>query len=109
MERAVARKASEGLKTKVEMICQYLTGLRFRHRVEAIVDAFPSMKEDLTRKRRRYRNNGPNAKNSIVRVMQSTRGMCRDLQGIAGKTIQEIGGLVLAALEVPSSLQEETQ
>lgn len=35
----------------------------------------------------------------IDRVMQATAGMYGDLQGIAGKTIQEIEGLSLPAIE----------
>jgi hypothetical protein len=34
--------------------------------------------------------------------MQATAGMYGDLQGIAGKTIQEIEGLELRALNAPS-------
>jgi len=34
-------------------------------------------------------------------VMQATAGMYGDLQGIAGKTIQEIEGLELRALNPP--------
>ena len=35
--------------------------------------------------------------------MQATAGMYGDLQGIAGKTIQEIEGLELHALNPPAS------
>ena len=37
----------------------------------------------------------------IERVMGATVGMYGDLQGIAGKTLQEIEGLSLAALPAP--------
>ncbi|MEN3033350.1 DUF2130 domain-containing protein, partial [Chromobacterium amazonense] len=40
---SMARQVSEGQQTKTEMVYQYLTGPRFRHRVEAIVEAFSSM------------------------------------------------------------------
>ena len=40
IEVAVARKATEGQQTKTEMVYQYLTGPRFRQRVQAIVEAF---------------------------------------------------------------------
>jgi len=46
LEIAMARQASEGQQTKTEMIYQYLTGPRFRQRVEAIVEAFSNMQED---------------------------------------------------------------
>ena len=43
----IARQVSEGQQTKTEMVYQYITGPRVRHRVEAIVEAFSSMQEDL--------------------------------------------------------------
>ena len=41
------RQAGEGQQTKMEMVYQYLTGPKFKLRVQAIVEAFSSMKEDL--------------------------------------------------------------
>ena len=52
IEVAAARQASEGQQTKTEMIYQYLTGPRFRHWVEAIVEAFSSMQDDLDKEKR---------------------------------------------------------
>ena len=40
----------------------------------------------------------------IDRVMQSTVGMYGDLQGIAGKSLQEIEGLEMKALEASAPL-----
>ena len=40
----------------------------------------------------------------IKRVMGATVGMYRDLQGIAGKSLQEIEGLSLTALEDGTAL-----
>jgi hypothetical protein len=37
VEVAGARQAREGQDTKMELVYQYLTGPKFRHRVEAIV------------------------------------------------------------------------
>src|ERR1035437_8406435 len=52
IETATARIASEGQQTKTELVYQYLTGPRFRQRVQAIVEAFSSMKEDLDKERK---------------------------------------------------------
>ena len=49
LQVALARQASEGQQSKTEMVYQYLTGPRFRQRIEAIVEAFSSMQEDLDR------------------------------------------------------------
>lgn len=108
IEVASARQASEGQQTKTEMIYQYLTGPRFRHRVEAIVEAFSTMQEDLDKEKKAIVKQWAKREEQIDRVMQATAGMYGDLQGIAGKTIQEIEGLELPALNAPS-LEKETE
>jgi hypothetical protein len=99
VELAVARQAGEGQQTKMDMIYQYMTGPRFRQRVQAIVEAFSSMKEDLDKEKKAITKQWAKREEQIDRVMRSTVGMYGDLQGIAGKTIQEIEGLDLKALE----------
>lgn len=99
MEISLARQAGEGQQTKTEMIYQYLTGPRFRHRVEAIVEAFSTMQEDLTAEKKAIQRQWAKRQAQIDNVMQSTVGMYGDLQGIAGKSLQEIEGLELPALE----------
>jgi len=99
LEVALARQASEGQQTKTEMIYQYLTGPRFRQRVEAIVEAFSSMQQDLDKEKKAITKQWAKREEQIARVMQSTVGMYGDLQGIAGKSLQEIEGLDLPALE----------
>ena len=47
-----ARQAADGQQTKTELVYQYLTGPRFRHRVEAIVEKFSDMQADLDRERK---------------------------------------------------------
>ena len=102
IEVSSARQASVGQQTKTEMIYQYLTGPRFRHRVEAIVEAFSSMQEDLDKEKKAIVKQWAKREEQIDRVMQATAGMYGDLQGIAGKTIQEIKGLELKALNAPA-------
>ncbi len=101
LEIAMARQASEGQQTKTEMIYQYLTGPRFRHRVEAIVEAFSTMQEDLDKERKAIMKQWAKREEQIERVMGATVGMYGDLQGIAGKSLQEIEGLSLQALDAP--------
>lgn len=101
VEVASARQASEGQQTKMEMVYQYLTGPRFRQRVQAIVEAFSSMQEDLDKEKKVLTKQWAKREEQIERVMQATVGMYGDLQGIAGKTLQEIEGLEMKALEPP--------
>ncbi len=98
LEVALARASSEGQQTKTEMIYQYLTGPRFRQRVEAIVEAFSTMQEDLMAEKKAIQRQWAKREIQIDKVMQSTVGMYGDLQGIAGKSLQEIEGLELKSL-----------
>jgi hypothetical protein len=98
LELAIARQSFEGLQTKTEMIYQYLTGPRFRQRVEAIVEAFTTMQDDLDKERRVIMKQWAKREEQIIRVMGATVGMYGDLQGIAGKSLQEIEGLELKSL-----------
>jgi hypothetical protein len=108
MEVASARQASEGQQTKMEMVYQYLMGPRFRQRVQAIVEGFSSMQEDLDKERKVIMKQWAKREEQIDRVMQATVGMYGDLQGIAGKTLQEIEGLELRALDAPKDEADGT-
>ena len=98
IEVTSARQASEGQQTKMEMVYQYLTGPRFRQRIQAIVEAFSSMRDDLDREKKALTKQWAKREEQIERVMQATVGMYGDLQGIAGRTLQEIEGLEFQGL-----------
>lgn len=103
LEVSTARLINEGQQTKAEMVYQYLTGPRFRLRVEAIVEAFSGMQEDLDKERKAIMKQWAKRTEQIERVMSATVGMYGDLQGIAGKSIQEIEGLTMLALPDPQN------
>lgn len=92
-ELSAARQAGEGQQTKMEMVYQYLTGPRFRHRIQAIVERFGDMQEDLDKERKAMTKQWAKREEQIRGVIESTAGMYGDLQGIAGKTLLEIEGL----------------
>lgn len=104
---STARQIGEGQQTKTEMVYEYLTGPRFRHRVEAIVEAFSSMKEDLDRERKAIMKQWAKREEQIERVMSATVGMYGDLQGIAGKSLQEIEGLEFKLVGFDASIDPE--
>jgi len=43
---SAARLAGEGQQTKMEMVYRNLTGPRFRHRIEAVVERFTEMQAE---------------------------------------------------------------
>ncbi len=99
IETAMARKSGEGQQTKMEMVYDYLTGPRFRLRVEAIVEKFSAMQADLNRERTWMMRQWAKREEQIRGVLDSTAGMYGDLQGIAGSALPEIESLDVPLLE----------
>ncbi len=99
IEVAAVRLAADGQQSKMELLYQYLTGPRFQQRVQAIVEKFSDMQSDLERERRAMTRLWAKREGQIRGVIESTAGMYGDLQGIAGKSLHEVEGLKLKALE----------
>lgn len=99
IEAATARLSSEGQQSKMELVYQYLTSPQFRQRVQAMVEVFNDMSEDLEKERRVILKQWDKRRMQIDRVVQATVGMYGDLQGIAGASLQEIEGMEVMALE----------
>jgi len=105
-EVSIARQSSEGQQSKMELVYQYLTGPRFRQRIQAIVEAFTSMREDLDKEKKAIMKQWAKREEQTERVLQATVGMYGDLQGIAGKTLQEIEGLSFKLLEEAAPIKQ---
>jgi hypothetical protein len=84
----------------LDLLYQYLTGPRFRQRIEAIVEKFSIMQTDLERERKTMTRLRARREGQIRGVIESTVGMYGDLQGIAGKSLEEIDGLAQIARRV---------
>lgn len=99
LELANSRLVREGQQTKMEQVYQYLTGVRFRQRIEAVVEKFQDMRDDLDRERKFMSKQWSKREAQICAVVESTVGMVGDLQGIAGKAMPEIPSLDPPLLE----------
>jgi hypothetical protein len=110
VDTALARQASVGQQTKMELVYQYLTGPQFRQRMETVVEAFNSMQEDLHKEQKVIMKQWAKREAEIHRVVASTVGLVGDLQGIAGKSLLQIEGLEMSALEAaePEELPQPT-
>jgi hypothetical protein len=103
IEVAAARQASEGQQTKAEMMYRYLTGPGFRHRVGAIVERFTEMQDDLERERKAMTRLWAKREAQIRGMVDATAGMYGDLQGIAGRALEEIDGFALPMIEAKAA------
>lgn len=97
IDTAGAKAAGEGRHGKMELIYDYLSGPHFRQRVEAIVESFTTMKEDLDAEKRAITKQWAKREKQIERVIENTAGLYGDLQGIAGRGLPEIAALELEA------------
>jgi hypothetical protein len=98
IEIAAVRQTNLGQSTKMGMVYEYLTGPRFRAHVESIVEKFTEMEADLARERKTMTRLWAKREEQIQGVIGSTAGMYGDLQGIAGKSLNEIEGLQMTML-----------
>jgi len=64
-------------------------------------EVFSTMQEDLNKERKVIMKQWAKRQEQIERVMGATVGVYGDLQGIAGKSLQEIEGLEFSALAAP--------
>lgn len=103
IELATTRNSQVGQQGKMERIYTYLTGPRFRLRVEGIVEKFGELKEDLDKERKFMNRSWAKREAQIQGVLESTFGMYGDLQGIAGKALPEIPSLDFPLLDGPES------
>ncbi|UPK37797.1 DUF2130 domain-containing protein [Bradyrhizobium sp. 186] len=94
-----SRLVQQGQHTKMEQVYHYLSGNKFRQRVEAVVEKFNDMREDLDKERKFLVRQWAKREAQILAVLDSTVGMVGDLQAIAGKAMPEIPSLEMPLLE----------
>ena len=94
-----SRLVQQGQQTKMEQVYHYLTGTKFKQRVEAVVEKFNDMRDDLDRERKFMGRQWAKRETQILAVVDSTVGMVGDLQAIAGKAMPEIPSLDVQLLE----------
>ncbi len=85
----------------MEQVYEYLTGTRFRQRIDAVVEKFNDMREDLDKERKFMGRQWAKREAQILAVVESTVGMVGDLQAIAGKAMPEIPSLDTPLLAGP--------
>jgi hypothetical protein len=90
MQLTQFKLSSVGKNEKMEVIYNYLSGPLFKQRVEAIVEAFNSMKRDLDHEKRAMTRIWAKREKEIERVISNTAGMYGDIQGIIGTSLPEI-------------------
>jgi len=105
LQLQVARAAAEGRSSKTDLLYAYLSGTEFRQRVEAIVESFTSMKQDLDRERTAFEKSWAKREQQLGKVLQNVAGMYGDMQGIIGASLPDIEQLQLPDSPSPPLLK----
>ena len=90
-----AVSAQENKGDKMEMLYDYLTSTEFKLRMEAIVEGFTTMENDLAREKKAMKTIWKRREKQIEKVIDNTIGMYGSLKGIAGNSVANIPGLEL--------------
>ena len=95
----IVKNSVQGKNEKMEFLYSYLSGTEFKHRVEAIVEAFTNMQSEIEKEKRYFANKWARDEKNIRQVIDSTYGMHGDFKGIIGGGLAQIKGLELLELE----------
>jgi hypothetical protein len=97
---AFARASAEGRDQKMDVVYRYLTGPEFRERVNAIIQTFVGMQDQLSREKRALMKHWSRREKQIETVLNGLSGMYGDLQGIIGTaSLPEIETLEITDVE----------
>lgn len=107
IQLAVIKRTSVGKNEKIEAMYTYIAGPEFKQKIEAIVEAFTCMKQELDQEKRVLMKVWSKREKQIDRVVNNTIGLYGDVQGLAGNNLPKIETLELKALE--SGSEETTE
>lgn len=89
------RNSLAGKDEKMEIIYTYLTSSDFKAKIENIVEAFSSLKEELEREKRAMEKIWAGREKQLDRVLLNTSRLYGDMQWLIGANFQKIENLEL--------------
>ena len=84
------RMQNIGKNEKVEVIYQYITGTEFRHRIEAMVEAYATLQQDVEKEKRWFNLKWARQEKELRKIVDSTVGLYGELQAVSGRSLQPI-------------------
>lgn len=84
---------------KADQLYGYVTSHEFRQQIEAMLEVYSSMKEQVDRERRAYEKLWSQRTMQIERIFQSTAHIVGSMQGVVGSSMSQIKGLELLEIE----------
>ncbi|QKF92574.1 DUF2130 domain-containing protein [Campylobacter sp. CCUG 57310] len=95
IELNFAKSSVQNKTGKIELLYSYLTSNEFKMRIEAIVEGFTSMQEDLIKEQNAMKRIWKSREKQIEKVRDNAIEMFGSIKGIAGNSIGEIKTLEL--------------
>lgn len=93
---AKAQEIQTGKEEKKEIVYNYLTGIEFRNRIQAIIESFVTMKGDLDSEKRAMAKIWAQREKQIEKITLNIAGMRGDLEGIVGASLPAVKILELS-------------
>jgi hypothetical protein len=90
---AHARHAAEHKDEVMETLYRYMAGPEFRQRVEAMVEAYRELREELDKERRSTTHRWAKQEKYLERTLTGIAGMHGDLRGLLGSSMPAIPSL----------------
>jgi len=90
-----AKKQNENKTDKMSLLYNYLTSNEFKMQIEAIVEGFSTMKEDIDKEKRAMMKIWKQREKQIEKVLENTINMYSSIKGIAGNAIGNVDILEL--------------
>lgn len=87
------RIAQDNKGDKMQALYNYLTSIEFRQKIEAIVESFRQMQDDLNKEKTQAYSRWARREKQILQVIENTAGLYGDVRGIAGNAVKEIEAL----------------
>ncbi len=99
VEVAREKFMAQSKEGKSEQLYGYITSHEFRQQIEAMLEVYASMKDQIDKERRAYEKLWSQREMQVERMFRSTARIVGSIQGTVGSSLNQIKGLELLELE----------
>lgn len=99
IEVAREKFMAQSKEGRSEQLYSYITSHEFRQQIEAMLEVYSAMKDQIDRERRAYEKLWSQREVQIDRMFKSTARIVGSIQGTVGSSLNQIKGLDLLELE----------
>lgn len=95
LEVAYQKVVSKERGSKAELLYEYVTGHEFRQQLEALVEVYQEMKDQIDKERAAFERLWKGREAQLKRMINSAANISGDMQGLIGPSVLQIKGLEL--------------